>query len=687
MEMNVCQPNTEKIAAPQRREHTLLLCLRGFLLALGILLLWVYHDVTPVVYGELGEGVPPTGAFCSAADAVCLADDSCSALGRHVVFVVTGPRVAPCLLIVRDTTAPAAVPVRVEFASGYDPTPDEFIAELRDADRVGVSFAEAYDFSPAGEQHIRILLEDGSGNRSEVLGTAVVRATVEQVIAEAGSPPPSAEPFLTDGFHGQLLDPITDEMMRTPGEYPLRVQCPENGRVFSTALIVRDTVPPAGTGQLLILAPGEDAAPENFVTEVADKTALSYAFATTPDPDSREIQNISIRITDAGGNRTDVPAQILYSSFGELTVEAKNGLITGADLGCPEGTPEPFLANVPGTYPIRVQIGESTEIAMVTLVDTTGPVLTQKEGPFYTCHELTPEQLVNAEDVSNVTLSFLQAPDQNSDQPQSFRVRAVDDLGNETVADFPLVLTTDDTPPILYGVVNRSGYVNEPIAYLKETYAEDDVDGRVELKVDSQVILSQKGRYTVTYSATDKSGNTVSRSCTYTLVEPVVTDEQVREMARSILSEIVTSDMVTAEKLKAVFEYVRGRVHYTGASNKSDWRKEALRGYQEGRGDCFTVYSLTRALLDELQIPYMSVTRKSSVTRHYWVIVNIGTGWYHFDPLVTRVHKHRCFMWTNQQCKVKSYFWRFHEENFPAIATERFDYDAVVQMERDGMLP
>ena len=294
---------------------------------------------------------------------------------------------------------------------------------------------------------------------------------------------------------------------------------------------------------------------------------------------------------------------------------------------------------------------------------------------------------MNAEDVTGAILSFTQAPDQDSDQPQTFSVQAVDAAGNETIAAFPLTLAVDDTPPVLYGVVNRSGYVNEPIAYLAEAYAEDDVDGRVDMTVESGVILSRKGKYTVTYTATDKSGNTVSKSCIYTLVEPSVTDEQVRQMAQTILSEIITPDMVTAEKLKAVFDYVRGRVHYTGSSNKNDWRQEAVRGYEARRGDCFTVYSLTRALLDELQVPYMSVTRKSTTSRHYWVIVNIGTGWYHFDPLVTSIHKHRCFMWTNQQCKVKSYFWRFHEENFPAIATEPFDYNAVVQMEREGLLP
>ena len=687
MEMDARQPNREERDAPRQRGRTFLLCLLGFLLALGVFLLWVYHGVSPVVQREYGQDVPPTSAFCRDETAFLLADENSAALGRHVVYVMTRFRVVPCLLIVRDTVAPAAAPVTVSFASGYEPTPDEFITDLADADRVGVSFAEAYDFSDARTYAVRILLEDGSGNQSEVSAAAVVRATLDRVIVEAGSSAPGAEAFCDEGFHGTLLSEITEDMLHTPGEYPLQIQCRENGRVFLSTLVVRDTVAPAGMGQLLILAPGEKAAPEAFLTNADDETALSYAFSLAPDPDSREIQTITIRVTDAGGNAVDVPAQVLYSSLGAVTLEAKNILITGADLGDPQAVPEAFLPNEPGTWPVRVQLAGGVEIAMVTVTDTVAPVLTRKEGPFYTRHELSPEQLILAEDVTAVTLSFLEAPDPDSDREQTVSVRAVDAGGNETISSFPLTLSVDTTPPVLYGVVDRSGYVGEPIAYFREAYAEDDVDGRVEMKVESQVILSQKGKYAVTYLATDKSGNTTSKTCTYTLVEPAVTDEEVRAMAQAVLADITRPDMVTAEKLLAVFEYVRGRVHYTGVSNKTDWRREAVRGNREGRGDCFTVYSLTRALLDELDVPYMSVTRKSSSTRHYWVIVNIGTGWYHYDPLITSVHRHRCFMWTNQQCKVKPYFWRFHEENFPPIATEPFDYDAVVQMERDGRLP
>ena len=677
------QSNPRKAAAPKGKLWRVWLPL---LLALGALLLWLYRDVRPLVRWEYGADQPPASAFCRTEGATYRREEAQRELGTHGVILQIGGRSVPCLLIVQDTVAPAADTVDLSFPSGYEPGPDQFITDLRDADRVGVRFAEEYDFSPAGEQTVRILLEDSSGNQSEVEAVAMVYATVDRVVVEAGGDAPSVDEFCREGFHGRLLTPITEQMLQEPGEYALEIQCRENGRVFSATLAVEDTAAPAAAGKLLILRPGEEAAPEDFVTDALDATALRYEYALAPDPDSREIQDVLIRVTDAGGNSADVPAQVLYSSLDPVTLEAKNGLITGADLGHAEAEPEPFMADVPGTYPIRVRLGNETEIAIVTLIDTGAPVLSLREGPFYTRHELLPEQLIRAEDVSAVTLSFLQAPDPNSDQPQTFTVRALDAFGNEAAASFSLTLSVDSTPPALYGVVDRTCYVNESVLYLKEAYAQDDVDGRVDVIVDSQVILSQKGQYTVTYTAMDRSGNTASKSCTYTLVEPTVTDEQVHEAAQAVLSKITTEDMVTVEKLRAVFDYLQKRMRFSLTSDKDDWRKEALRAFTTGTGDCFTYYSAARALLDELNVQYLSVTRKSDTSRHYWMIVNVGTGWYHFDT-INYYKWNQCFMWTNEQCAVGSNYWKYHEENFPPIATEPFDYDAVVQMEREGLLP
>lgn len=688
--MEVCapQPNEAKKTAPRRKGRIILLCLLGLLLALGAFLARLYRGVSPIVRWEYGEGLPPATAFCQEADAEYLDLEDQPDLGTYLIDLQTGGRTVPCLLIVEDTIAPTAYPVALDFPAGYEPTPDEFITDLWDADRVAVSFTQAYDFSAAGEHKIVILLEDGSGNRSKVRTTATVRATRDAVTVEAGSPAPTSEAFCEEGFRGTLLTKITKAMLCTPGEYPLEVQCAENGKVYPSALVVQDTVAPLAEGRLLALQLGETVAPEDFLTGVADETDLSFSFVVAPDPDRRDLQDILIRVTDNGGNAVDVAAQVFYSSLQPVTVEAKNGLLTPEDVGAPEWEVEAFPADRLGTYPVGVHTGNGeAQLVLVTLVDTTAPVLTPVTGTFYTKHILAPGSLVTASDVTEVSMEYASEPDWNTAGEQACRVKATDASGNESTVDLTLTLLSDDVAPALYGVVDRICYVDEPILYLKETYAEDDVDGQVELKIDSEVISSQPGTYAVTYTATDQSGNATTKSCTYTLVKATTSEDQLDELVAAALKKIIKPNMVKAEQLKAVYEYVHKLIEYSGTSDKTDWRKEAVRGLTKRRGDCFTFYSVTRALLDKLDIPYMSVSRLGSATRHYWLIVNIGTGWYHYDTLVNNSGV-KCFMWNENQAKARSrYYYRFAEEEFPPIATELFNYKAVVQMERNGQLP
>lgn len=688
MEIGARQPNEAQTTAPRRRGRTILLCLLGLLLALGAYLAWLYRGISPAVRWEYGEGMPPAAAFCWKGEAEFGSPTDDLSLGAHRVSLRVAGRTVPCLLIVEDTLAPTAYPVARSFPSGYEPTPDEFITDLWDADRVAVSFAEKYDFSQVGEHQIVILLEDGSGNRSKVRSSAAIRATRDAVIVEAGSPAPKSEAFCEEGFHGTLLTEITEAMLSTPGTYVLDIQCAENGRVYPTSLVVRDTTAPLAVGRLLALRVGETAEPQDFLTDIEDETNLSYSFLVAPDPERRDLQDIMIRVTDSGGNAVDVAAQVFYSSLDPVAVEVKKALLTPEDLGVPGWTVESFPASHAGTFPVSVrdENGEG-QLILVTLVDTVAPVLSLKEGTFYTKHVSGPETLVAASDVDEVTLEYVIAPDWNSDQEQSFRVKAADASGNEAVADFTVTLLKDDTAPKLYGVVDRICYVDEPVLYLKEAYAEDDVDGQVELAIDSQVISSQPGAYAVTYTAADLSGNVTTKSCTFTLVNATASQDQLDELVEKAVKKIIKPNMVKAEQLKAVYDYVQKLIDYTGDSDKTDWRKEAVKGLTKKRGDCFTFYAVTRAILDKLNIPYMSVSRQGGATRHYWLIVNIGTGWYHYDTLVNNSGV-KCFMWNERQAKLRStYYYRFAEEEYPPIATEYFNYKAVVQMEREGLLP
>ena len=646
-----------------------------------------YIGLRPILDVEFGSPLPDVASFAKEGDRYA-GEYGVLPVGTHWIKVVHNGVPTPVLVRVRDTVAPTASAREATITYGQTLTPDKLITRIRDASVVAVTFSEPFDFDRIGDFDATIRLEDASGNSSTVESRIHIRAVTDGISLEAGAPLPDADAFLLDGVTAELSSTLSPDMMHHVGTYPVRFTL-KNGQIAETTLTVSDTTPPDGASTFLWIRPDEPLLPEMLVDGVADETTLTYAFLTEPDPTVMHAQEVSVRMTDEGGNVTDVVSTIAITRIEPITVEISKEPLVPEQLG--EGEivlDEPFVPDTPGIYTVTVTINGEPDYLLVTAVDTTAPTVEKRaDAKLYTNHTVPADAAFAAEDLSPVTVEWSTEPDWTLPGEQTVRVKATDRYGNETEQEDTVTLLVDEEPPVLYGVVDRTTYVGEPIAYLAEVYAEDDVDGRVEVRVESSVQTDRAGTYDVIYTATDTSGNVVTAKCRFKLVSPTVSEEEVKKLAQTVLSSIITDDMVTAEKLKAVFDYVRGHVTYVGSSDKTDWRKEAIRGINSGRGDCFTFYSVTRALLDELDIDYMSVTRLGGRTRHFWVIVNIGTGWYHFDPTIAPHHKHKCFMWTNEQCQVKAYFWRYERSKYPDVATEKFNYDEVVRMEREGLLP
>lgn len=647
-----------------------------------------YIGLRPVLTVEFGNPLPNVEEIARSGERYAQ-DYGTLPIGNHVVRVVHNGIRTPILVRVRDTVAPTAEPREQTIHYGATIAPVKLIRKIRDADVVGVSFSEPFDFDRIGDFDVMILLEDSSHNRTEVMSRLHIEAAVESLSLEAGAPVPTKEAFLLSGVEAELKSELTPDLMHHVGTYPVRLAL-KNGQIAESQLVVTDTTAPTGESASVWIKPGDSLTPEMLVQNSSDETDLTFAYVNEPDETLQQVQKITVRMTDEGGNETDVESDLVISRIEPIVVEASSEPVAPEMLHSSEtvALTEPFVPETVGIYTVPLTVDGVSDFVLVTVRDTTPPTLEKRtDVKLYTLHPVAPEAVFSVRDYSPVTMTWTEEPDWNTPGEQTVRVNATDLSGNTTEQKETIELFTDVEPPELYGVVNRTAYVGEPIAYLAEVYAEDAVDGILEVSVESDVQTEKAGTYDVTFSAVDVSGNRVSATCRYKLVNAAVTEEEVRELARGVLQEIVTDDMVTAEKLKAVFNYTRGHIHYVGNSDKSDWRKEAVRGFKTGKGDCFTYYAVARALLDELGIEYMSVQRQGGRTRHYWTIVNIGTGWYHFDTTVAPRHKHKCFMWTNEQCKVKPYFWRYDHSKYPDIATERFDYDEVVRLEREGLLP
>lgn len=133
-----------------------------------------------------------------------------------------------------------------------------------------------------------------------------------------------------------------------------------------------------------------------------------------------------------------------------------------------------------------------------------------------------------------------------------------------------------------------------------------------------------------------------------------VPDEKQSELdhlVQVVIDNIITSDMSKLEQARAVFDFTRTKISYTGDSDKSDWQNGAYEGLTTRKGDCFTYYAVSRALLTALGIDNLEVQRVGGPTSHYWNLVNCGDGWYHFDatPRSSKMPAFVSFMFTDAE--------------------------------------
>ena len=78
------------------------------------------------------------------------------------------------------------------------------------------------------------------------------------------------------------------------------------------------------------------------------------------------------------------------------------------------------------------------------------------------------------------------------------------------------------------------------------------------------------------------------------------TQEEYDQTVADTLDSIIEDGMTPMEQAKAVFTYVHNNIRYISHSDKSDWMNGAYAGLTTGKGDCFTYYAVSRALLTEI---------------------------------------------------------------------------------------
>ena len=309
----------------------------------------------------------------------------------------------------------------------------------------------------------------------------------------------------------------------------------------------------------------------------------------------------------------------------------------------------------PGTYDIQLMHNGRTYDTDLIVRDTVPPVVDVSH--VIVPYGETTEALAcvgEVHDISRVTAVWKQPPDFNTLGEQVAVARVTDEGGNSVEVTVPLKVAYDAVPPVLSGARDISVYLGDSIAYRHGVTVTDNDDPAPTLEIDSSgVNMDAVGVYEATYTAADETGNQVTRTVTVTIQEKpedFVEEDEVYRVAQKYYDQIIDDDMTDMQKAFAIYRWVRGYIYYVDSSDKTYWTMGAYHAFTTLQGDCFNYYAAAKALLNMAGIDNVDVVKSdTSHSRHYWLLINLGDGWYHYDACPRAGDPYEFFMLTDAE--------------------------------------
>lgn len=461
-----------------------------------------------------------------------------------------------------------------------------------------------------------------------------------------------------------------------PGEYQVRVK--SGLFTHSCRLIVEDTIAPAARAVPVMREAGEAFGAEAFVSDITDATRVTVSYVTEPDFSRTGEQDVRVILTDLGGNWTVVDSKLLLIRTVENVTMEAGGEMPDAGSFVEAGKNAVFLTRMSeidfhkvGDYEVLLDVDGETCSSTLHVVDTVPPQMEVRDmESFLQVPRKAEDFVLSSEDATELTFAFRQEPDLSLAGTQEVEIIATDEGGNETVRQARLTLREDTQAPVIHGAVDLDYFIGESISYRKNIKVVDNCEEGVKLEVDtSGVDLNKEGVYPITYVAQDLAGNRATATVNLTVRARMYSLEEVYTYADAVLEEITEPDMSLRDKAWAIYSHVLSNVSYISHSEKGDWIRAAYEGLVDKKGDCYVYACTAKALLTRAGIPNLDIRRIPTSYEHYWNLVDVGDGWYHFDTTPRPDHP-TIFLWTDEE------LMEYNAEHYDA-----FNYDPALYPE------
>ena len=235
-------------------------------------------------------------------------------------------------------------------------------------------------------------------------------------------------------------------------------------------------------------------------------------------------------------------------------------------------------------------------------------------------------------------------------------------VGGAAVAARGTPFRKDTEPPIITGTADRTVFTGDSVSYRAGVSVTDNRDPAPVLDVDNSAVdLTKPGTYTVTYTASDASGNVATAEATVTVLdrtEEVVSTETIDKAVAEVLAQIITADMDAREQVEAIYGWSRETFTYLDHTKRSDWRQAGYDMMKNRAGDCYGYFSAAKLLYEALGIPNIDVQKVRNYetdSEHFWSLVSVDGGetYYHVDCTPRGAGENYCLL-TDAQLEVYS---------------------------------
>jgi len=315
-----------------------------------------------------------------------------------------------------------------------------------------------------------------------------------------------------------------------------------------------------------------------------------------------------------------------------------------------------------GSYDVRLLVDGVEAVSTLQIKDTTAPSLVLTKAQTWLNKPIEPTAFIDfglsTDNSDAFEAVYAVTPDWSLEGEQEVSITATDASGNTASATATLLIKKDTKAPVVT-VTDIDVKVGGTVSYKKAVSYYDDIDTKEEMKLSierSGVDLKTVGTYSVTYTVTDCSGNATSVTGKINVLNeaPKWEDEDaIHAKAKSILDKILKEGMTEREKAKAIYTWTKTNIGYISHSEKGNYIRGAYEGLFKQQGDCFVYAATAKELLTMAEIPNIDIVKSTTNPSHYWNLVYIEDGWYHFDT-TPRKDKSDFFLLTDAELEAYS---------------------------------